>query len=87
MSRHDELNTLSFYAFRYALGRMTYAVADVCIILHKNIKKIDPYNRELMIKEISQAIEDGCAGQRCDVLRWKHLLEALIDVQREEAIG
>lgn len=79
MSRHNEYNILTFCAFRYALGRMTYAVRDVCAILRKNIAKIDPYNQALMTKEIKKAIEDGHAGMECDVQEWKHLLLVLED--------
>ena len=87
MSRHNEYNTLCFYAFRYALGRMTYSVGDVADILRRNIKKIDPYNRELMIKEINNAINDGHAGMACDIAEWKHLLWVLNDEQSTKISG
>jgi len=77
MSRDDEFNTLAFYAFRYALGRMTYAVSDVCEILLANKDKIDPYNKELMIKEIKYAIKTKHAGWECDVKDWEQVMEAL----------
>ncbi len=84
MSRDDEFNTLAFYAFRYALGRMTYAVGDVVDILIKNIKKIDPYNQLLMIKEIIIAVETGHAGMKCDIAEWNKLLWVLKDEQSTE---
>lgn len=77
MSRDDEFNTLAFYAFRYALGRMTYAVGDVCGILIKNKDKIDIYNKELMIKEIKYAIKNKHAGWECDVKDWVKVMEEL----------
>lgn len=83
MSRHNEYNTLAFCAFRYALGRMTYIVGDVCDILRKNVDKIDPYNRELMIKEINKAIKDGHAGMDGDVQKWQILSYVLEDTKNE----
>ncbi len=46
---HDIL----FYAFRYALGRRTYAVNDVVNAIKEHAKEIQPSTRELMVKEIS----------------------------------
>lgn len=76
MTEHDQ-DTLMFYAFRYVLGRMTYAVSDVVelIIRYKSI--ISENHKSLMIKEINEAIENGHAGMDCDISEWKNVLETL----------
>jgi hypothetical protein len=44
-----------FYAFRYCLGRMTYAVTDFCRQATKVIAEIKTHDLELMDKEITEA--------------------------------
>lgn len=70
-----------FYAFRYALGRMTYAVSTVAdeIILHAH--EIDRKTRLTMIKEITAAIEKGQAGMDTDVETWKSVVAELQEQQ------
>ncbi len=76
MNLHDQ-NTVIFYAFRYALGRATYAVGDVIEIIETHLDIITQYNKHLMIKEIKQAIEYDRAGWDCDRKDWEELLEKL----------
>jgi hypothetical protein len=66
-----------FYAFRYALGRMTYAVYDVTshIIQHKHELHEDTKNR--MCKEIRHAIRTGNAGMSDHVREWEKVLGVL----------
>lgn len=66
---------IAFYAFRYALGRMTYAVKDVVDYLIENWNNVSIKNKELIIKEIDIAIKEGKAGMDCDVKQWQKLKE------------
>jgi hypothetical protein len=63
-----------FYAFRYALGRKTYAVIDVVVELMTHWKELDDRLRRLIIYEIERAIQDDRAGMLCDVEEWKKIL-------------
>lgn len=65
------------YAFRYALGRMTYAVGDVAdqLIAYRDI--LQPDWRRQIVQDIHNAIENGTAGQECDVERWRAVAEAM----------
>jgi hypothetical protein len=76
MTNHDQ-DTILFYAFRYALGRMTYAVYDVVELLIKYIDIISLNHKERMKIEIKRAMETNQAGWPCDVKEWNRLLEIL----------
>lgn len=74
MSQRDEFNTLAIYAFRYALGRRTYAVSEMCDLLIKNKDKLSEFTKQLMIKEIRQAKETQNIGMDCDCESWFNLI-------------
>lgn len=80
MTNHDQ-DTILFYAFRYALGRMTYSVFDVVDIIIKNVDIVSINHRQLMIKEIKNAIENGRAGMQMDVEEWKRLVRVLDNIK------
>lgn len=66
-----------FYAFRYALGRMTYAVNEVATEIIRHADKLHENIKGLMIREIEEAIAKGQAGMAMDVNRWEEVLDAL----------
>lgn len=66
-----------FWAFRYALGRRTYAVEDVAAWIVFQAEKLSPGTRELMDKEIAEAIENDRAGMEMDVHTWLRVRVAL----------
>ncbi len=55
MGTHEDI---MFYAFRYALGRHTYAVSDVARHLIANKGKISGRTRTLIAKEIAEHLAD-----------------------------
>ena len=63
-----------FYAFRYCLGRMTYAVSDFCSYATAHIRKIGSHELELMDKEITEADDadkaDATTTRYCSRLGW-----------------
>ncbi len=68
-----ELESILFYAFRYALGRSTYCVNDVVDILTKNLH-VFSYNMLVKINlEILKAREKNDLGMDCDRALWYEL--------------
>jgi hypothetical protein len=65
------------YAFRYALGRQTYAVGNVADTLIANVDALRPDWREQIVRDIGEAIEDGRAGHAIDVERWTQVAEVM----------
>jgi hypothetical protein len=64
-----------FYAFRYALGRSTYAV-DIMVIELIVIWDVAPTQFKLDVcKEITEAITLNRAGMDMDVRNWNRILE------------
>jgi len=73
-----DIDTLSVYAMRYALGRRTYAPGDVCEVLIRNKHVLGKHTRELIVREVRLAIACGAAGDSCDVDHWRELENALV---------
>lgn len=73
-----ELNPVFLiYAFRYALGRMTYAVSDVGDALIANRDALTPDWRQQIVQDINNAIAGGYAGHACDIERWREVAKAM----------
>ena len=78
MSRPVELQPVFLmYAFRYALGRMTYAVGDVgdALIVHRNALRSDW--RYQIVRDIEEAIAEDRAGMPGDVEQWQRVARAM----------
>ena len=72
----NKLNVdILFYAFRYALGRKTYAVREVVSELKENWKKFGLGIQIQIQEEIEEALKDNRAGMDCDILKWNEILE------------
>lgn len=69
-----------FYAFRYALGRSTYAVDDVVTDVIRNTDELSATTKSRIKKEIDVAIEKGHAGMKCDVDNWMKLRDHLENI-------
>lgn len=74
-----EESVIYFYAFRYCLGRMTYAVDDFCQQATAKIAEIGTHELKLMEKEITEAEKwdnenpdrfHGRLGMDCDRRDW-----------------
>ena len=67
---------LLMYAFRYALGRMTYSVGDVAghLIEHKDAIKLDW--KQQIVRDIEEAITEDRAGMSFDAEKWIDVVEA-----------
>jgi len=74
-----------FYAFRYALGRMTYAVGDVSDCLIENWDRLSKNMKMHIIDEIKEAVRKGEAGMDMDKTRWNAVLLLEEAVKEEKA--
>jgi len=72
-------NDILFYAFRYALGRMSYCVHTVANEIIGNWEGIDVYTQLQIQAEIITAIQDGRAGMKMDVESWEQVLKLEVD--------
>lgn len=70
-----DLETLWVGAFRYYLGRRTYAVQDFCYLLIEEWQNIPATTQNLILRETEAAIKGGWAGDDCDMEGWKLVLE------------
>jgi hypothetical protein len=69
-----------FWAFRYALGRHTYAVADVSryLIAHKD--ELGQRTRANIRREIKDHYDEyGNGGWQCDQDEWDAVVRAITD--------
>ncbi len=71
MNKQD-LDDLLFYAFRYALGRATYAVNDVIHYLMKYEDDLSDATKRLIIRDIKREKQ---LGMPQDKLMWINLIE------------
>ncbi len=50
-------------AFRYYLGRSTYAVSDFTELLARHWDELDPHTKNLITKELKKALEEDDASR------------------------
>ena len=78
-----EINeSIIVYATRYALGRMSYAVDDVCRYIKYYIKELSENCIDILIRDIEDEIKywndmGRTCGMECDEKQWHELLELL----------
>lgn len=83
---HEE--EILVFAVRYALGRMSYAVSDVCRYVSKNVKRLSINCLAVLIRDIEDEIEmyhragQKC-GDECDEKDWVILLHILKEERHE----
>lgn len=68
-------HNIIFYAFRYALGRQTYAPSEVVGYLETYWLDIPTMTRHKIQSEIREAIGRGEAGSSIDIKTWKKVLD------------
>lgn len=64
-----------FWAFRYCLGRRTYAVKDCVDAIVKNWNNLPGKTQSLIVTEIKNAISKGDAGMEMDIKQWRRVLQ------------
>ena len=70
-----------FYAFRYTLGRMTYAVHTVASEIITHAHELHPKTRDTMTKEIRKALAEDGAGMDMDRKQWEAVLAKLNEIE------
>lgn len=70
------------WAVRYTLGRSTYAVRDVTEVIVAFAPKIDPRDRDIILRDIAaaRARGPGGMGMEMDERAWAEAEDALIRV-------
>jgi hypothetical protein len=63
------------YAFRFALGRRTFASLTMQEIITQAWSRLDDGTKTLIKREIIEAEKDGMLGDECDKKGWLKLLE------------
>ena len=66
---------LLLYALRYALGRSTYSVYTVCQVINHAWPDLSTGERELIKREVRNAIKGGIVGMEMDAEEWSQILE------------
>lgn len=66
---------IRIWAFRYCLGRSTYAVSDAVEMLKNEWGEISKSDKELFKREIIKAKEQGQAGMDMYIKQWNEVLE------------
>lgn len=64
-------------AHRYCLGRRTYIVSDCVEWLLFNWNKFESTTQDLIIKETTESLEKGWAGDACDIEEWETFLRKI----------
>jgi hypothetical protein len=67
-------------AFRYALGRQTYAVTRVVKWLERNKAAMSDHTRELIVREIHEAANAGRIGGDMDRREWLQFATEMLRV-------
>lgn len=76
MTKFEVGPTILVFAFRYALGRMTYAPSLVVEALIENEDQIPVHTRKLIVQEIKDHESSfGNLGMDCDKETWYGLIE------------
>ena len=71
-----DLDTMLFYAFRYVLGRCTYAVSNVADLLIKHKHAMSHQTKVKIGEEILSALNTNSAGMEIDKRDWLEVLGA-----------
>jgi hypothetical protein len=66
---------LLFCAFRYALGRRSYVVGTIAMIIRDNWNDLSSAQRDQYVKEIREAIDKNRAGDKMDVEEWNKIIQ------------
>lgn len=73
-----ELGALLIYATRYAIGRQTYAVSDVCGSIRKHWPRLLERDREVIKRDIRECFLHAPTPVKmadCDAAEWRSVLE------------
>ena len=67
---NQDINDFAVYAFRYCLGRQSYAIYTINQLIRKYLKHLSNETLNLFLKEITNAINDDNIGMNIDKQEW-----------------
>lgn len=71
----DDDRLVLIAAFRYACGRMSYMPSVIAGKIRQCWPDLSEHDRQLIKREITEAIDRGHAGMDCDIATWRGILE------------
>jgi len=71
----EETESMIFYAFRYCLGRMTYAVGTCVDYILNHWDELSVKTKTRIVQEIETALRDHTAGMDMDRDQWQRIVE------------
>lgn len=77
--RHD-IKSMIMFAFRYAMGRKTFASNIITEIIVENLEIFSRNEIAQMITEIDFQERLGGLGDDCDILTWKDFKQLLLEI-------
>ncbi len=69
-------SSMIFWAFRYCLGRRSYAVSDCVDNIIAVWGELEENTQNCIVKEINEAFKSGCYGDEMDRQQWEKVLGA-----------
>lgn len=72
-----DIDELSVWAVRYALGRMTYAPHNVAELIERRRDSIRPATLAVIVRDIDEAEARGGLGMAMDAEAWLRLRKML----------
>jgi hypothetical protein len=75
MDKPPMTDSMVLYAFRYCLGRQTYAVLECVEYLLAFWSRISAQTRGVIQRDIRGAIGRGEAGVQMDIQQWERVLQ------------
>lgn len=75
MRIEDDLREMLIYAFRYCLGRRSYAVSSCVTVLIRYWDQLPQQDRDLICKEILEAFVKKQYGMEMDKDQWQKVLD------------
>jgi len=85
--KDSDQREILIYAFRYALGRCTYAPHTIVDILKSRWWDLSEGDRALFIKEIREASDLNLLGHDCDRAGWMQIARLPIKRENEHEIS
>ena len=70
-------DSMVLWAFRYCLGRQSYAVGDCADYLIAYWSHIDGVTQKLIRHEIEEALKNGNYGMEIDKRTWENVLDSI----------
>lgn len=74
---NNEFQDLIIHSERYAIGRRTYVVSNVCTTIKKYLPQLSNNTLSVLIRDIKHETSRNNLGDDCDVQQWGDLLTIL----------